>query len=352
MKPSVIYEELISSGKLIEDPDQKKLIIKLDSLQKEVISRSNSWFNKKPVSGLYIFGSVGTGKTQLMDIFFQSLETNKKVRLHFHRFMQNLHDDMNALTNEKDPIKHIIDKLSRETDVLCFDEFFVEDIGDAMMLGRFLIKLFKKGVPLVTTSNIHPDFLYQDGLHRDRFYPTIKSLKDNCQIHHLQSTTDYRLRNLQQEKTQLISGENDTEEILSRHFNSLAQGEIKLNQPIKILGRNINTLRLSEGVVWFRFNDICGGPRSSKDYIEISKEFHSLLISDIPLLKEPQDNEVRRFIALIDECYERKVNLIISSEKTINDIYLGSKLLSIFQRTKSRLEEMKSKDYLSLPHLS
>tara|TARA_Y100000590_G_scaffold128333_1_gene146717 strand:+ start:2879 stop:3937 length:1059 start_codon:yes stop_codon:yes gene_type:complete len=352
LKPSAIYEELISSGKLIEDPEQKELMIKLDSLQKEVISRSNSWFNKKSVRGLYIFGSVGTGKTQLMDIFFQSLETNKKIRLHFHRFMQNLHDDMNALTSQKDPIKYIVEKLSRETNVLCFDEFFVEDIGDAMILSRFLGKLFEEGIPLVTTSNIHPDFLYEDGLHRDRFYPAIEALKDNCQIHRLQSETDYRLRNLQQEKTQLISGEKETDGILSRHFNSLAQGEIKLNQPIEILGRNINALRLSEGVVWFRFSDICGGPRSSKDYIEISKEFHSLLISDIPLLRETQDNEVRRFIALIDECYERKVNLIISSEKTINDIYLGSKLLSIFQRTKSRLEEMKSKDYLSLPHLS
>ena len=312
MKPSQIHEDLVSNKKLIDDSAQKKLLVELDRLQEKVTIRSRSWFTKKPLDGLYIYGSVGSGKTQLMDIFFQSLETSNKVRLHFHRFMQNLHNDMNLMTRQEDPIKRIVEKLARKADVLCFDEFFVEDIGDAMMLARFLDRLFEVGIPLVATSNIHPEFLYEGGLHRDRFYPAIESIKKHCQIYELKTSQDYRLRNLEQEKIQLISGSKETDEILSKHFNSLAQGEIKLAQTIEILGRNINTKKLSQGVAWFYFNEICEGPRSSKDYIEISKEFHTLLISDIPSLTESRENETRRFIALIDECYERKVNLIIS----------------------------------------
>ena len=352
MKPSQIHEDLVSNEKLIDDSAQKKLQVELDRLQEKVTIRSRSWFTKKPLDGLYIYGSVGSGKTQLMDIFFQSLETSNKVRLHFHRFMQNLHNDMNRMTRQEDPIKRIVEKLARKADVLCFDEFFVEDIGDAMMLARFLDRLFEVGIPLVATSNIHPEFLYEGGLHRDRFYPAIESIKKHCQIYELKTSQDYRLRNLEQEKIQLISGSKETDEILSRHFNSLAQGEIKLAQAIEILGRNINTKKISQGVAWFYFNEICEGPRSSKDYIEISKEFHTLLISDIPLLTESKENETRRFIALIDECYERKVNLIISSEKNIKEIYSGSKLLKPIERALSRLEEMKSREFLSLPHLS
>ena len=352
MKPSQIHEDLVSNKKLIDDSAQKKLLVELDRLQEKVTIRSRSWFTKKPLDGLYIYGSVGSGKTQLMDIFFQSLETSNKVRLHFHRFMQNLHNDMNLMTRQEDPIKRIVEKLARKADVLCFDEFFVEDIGDAMMLARFLDRMFEVGIPLVATSNIHPEFLYEGGLHRDRFYPAIESIKKHCQIYELKTSQDYRLRNLEQEKIQLISGSKETDEILSKHFNSLAQGEIKLAQTIEILGRNINTKKLSQGVAWFYFNEICEGPRSSKDYIEISKEFHTLLISDIPSLTESRENETRRFIALIDECYERKVNLIISSEKNIKEIYSGSKLLKPIERALSRLEEMKSREFLSLPHLS
>ena len=352
MKPSLIHEELVSNDKLVDDSAQRELLVELDGLQEKVTARTRSWFNKKPVKGLYIYGSVGSGKTQLMDIFFQSLNTSNKVRLHFHRFMQNLHNDMNRMAKQEDPIKKIVEKLARKADILCFDEFFVEDIGDAMMLARFLDRLFEAGIPLVATSNIHPEFLYEGGLHRDRFYPAIESIKNHCKIYQLKTSQDYRLRNLEQEKIQLISGTKETDEILSKHFNSLAQGEIKLAQTIEILGRNINTKKLSEGVAWFHFNDICEGPRSSKDYIEISKEFHTLLVSDIPLLTESKENETRRFIALIDECYERKVNLIISSEKKIKEIYSGSKLLKPIERALSRLEEMKSREFLSLPHLS
>ena len=352
LKPSEIYEDLVSGEELINDSAQKKLLVELDGLHNRVTSRSRSWFNKKPLKGLYIYGTVGTGKTQLMDIFFKSLDFNNKTRLHFHRFMQKLHEDMNNHAKQEDPIKTVVEKLSRKTDILCFDEFFVEDIGDAMMLARFLDQLFKIGIPLIATSNIHPEKLYEDGLHRDRFYPAIDALKNHCKIYLLETSQDYRLRNLEQEKIQLISGTKEVEEILSKHFNSLAQGKVMYSQSIEILGRSIDTIRLSQGVAWFSFKNICDGPRSSKDYIEISKEFHTLLVSDIPILSKSKENETRRFIALVDECYERKVNLIISSEKKIKEIYSGSKLLKQIQRTLSRLEEMKSREFLSLPHLS
>ncbi len=352
LKPSEIYEDLVSTEELINDSAQKKLLVELDGLRNRVTSRSRSWFNKKPLKGLYIYGTVGTGKTQLMDIFFKSLDFNNKTSLHFHRFMQKLHEDMNNHAKQEDPIKTVVEKLSRKTDILCFDEFFVEDIGDAMMLARFLDQLFKIGIPLIATSNIHPEKLYEDGLHRDRFYPAIDALKNHCKIYLLETSQDYRLRNLEQEKIQLISGTKEVEEILSKHFNSLAQGKVMYSQSIEILGRSIDTIRLSQGVAWFSFKNICDGPRSSKDYIEISKEFHTLLVSDIPFLSKSKENETRRFIALVDECYERKVNLIISSEKKIKEIYSGSKLLKPIQRTLSRLEEMKSREFLSLPHLS
>lgn len=352
LKPSEIYEDLVSTEELINDSAQKKLLVELDGLRNRVTSRSRSWFNKKPLKGLYIYGTVGTGKTQLMDIFFKSLDFNNKTRLHFHRFMQKLHEDMNNHAKQEDPIKTVVEKLSRKTDILCFDEFFVEDIGDAMMLARFLDQLFKIGIPLIATSNIHPERLYEEGLHRDRFYPAIDALKNHCKIYLLEASQDYRLRNLEQEKIQLISGTKEVEEILSKHFNSLAQGKVMYSQSIEILGRSIDTIRLSQGVAWFSFKNICDGPRSSKDYIEISKEFHTLLVSDIPVLSKSKENETRRFIALVDECYERKVNLIISSEKKIKEIYSGSKLLKPIQRTLSRLEEMKSREFLSLPHLS
>lgn len=253
LKPSEIYEDLVSTEELINDSAQKKLLVELDGLRNRVTSRSRSWFNKKPLKGLYIYGTVGTGKTQLMDIFFKSLDFNNKTRLHFHRFMQKLHEDMNNHAKQEDPIKTVVEKLSRKTDILCFDEFFVEDIGDAMMLARFLDQLFKIGIPLIATSNIHPERLYEEGLHRDRFYPAIDALKNHCKVYLLEASQDYRLRNLEQEKIQLISGTKEVEEILSKHFNSLAQGKVKHSQSIEILGRSIDTIRLSQGVAWFSF---------------------------------------------------------------------------------------------------
>ncbi len=350
MKPSQIFESLIKEDKLLLDSKQRELVLFLDRIQTKVDKRSKSWFKNPKIKGLYLHGKVGRGKTQIMDIFFESIQSEKKERLHFHRFMQRLHNDLSRLSNVSDPINKAVDEISKNCEILCFDEFLVEDIGDAMILGRFLEKLFEKKIVLITTSNTKPDELYKDGLHRARFLPVIDLIKKNCHIYELKSLQDYRLRSLEKKEIYLQSNSKDSTEALKSYFYELAQGNISEKTYISILGRDINVEMLSEGTAWFGFSDICGGPRSSKDYIELSKEFHTLIISDIPNL-ENRDDEARRFIALIDECYERNVNLIISSEKLIEEIYKGSKLEDPFKRTVSRLEEMRSRDYLAKPHL-
>ena len=350
MKPSQIFESLIKENKLLLDSKQRELVFFLDGIQKQIDKRSKSWFKNPRIKGLYLHGKVGRGKTQIMDIFFESIQSKKKERLHFHRFMQKLHNDLSRFSNVSDPIGKAVDEISKNCEVLCFDEFLVEDIGDAMILGRFLEKLFEKKIVLITTSNTKPDELYKDGLHRARFMPVIDLIKRNCHVYKLNSLQDYRLRSLEKKEIYLQSNSKDSTEALKSYFYELAQGNISEKTYISILGRDINVEMLSEGTAWFGFYDICGGPRSSKDYIELTKEFHTLIISDIPNL-ENKDDEARRFIALIDECYERNVNLIISSEKLIAEIYKGSKLEDPFKRTLSRLEEMRSRDYLAKPHL-
>ena len=351
MKPSNLYSKLIEDGQLSFDQEQAKLLEKLDQLSKDLKKRSKSWFSQKKIRGLYIKGEVGRGKTQMMDIFFETLDIEKKKRVHFHRFMKILHDDLDKIAAQKDPLKKVAKDIAAETEVLCFDEFYVEDIGDAMLLGRFINELFENKVTLVTTSNTHPDNLYKDGLHRARFLPAIDSINQNCEVYELNSAQDYRLRTLEQLEIFIIGKEDGGIKELESNFIELTNGEFEEGKNIKILGRKIKTIKLSKGSLWVSFKEICEGPRSAKDYIEVCSEFHTLFVSDIPLMKGDNDDSARRFIALIDECYERNVNLILSMKSELNEIYSGERLKEPFKRTVSRLEEMRSKEYLSRPHL-
>ena len=287
----------------------------------------------------------------MMDIFFETLNIQEKKRVHFHRFMKILHDDLDKISAQKDPLKKVAKDISKKTKVLCFDEFYVEDIGDAMLLGRFINELFENKVTLITTSNTHPDNLYRDGLHRSRFLPAIKSIKENCEIYELNSAQDYRLRTLEQLEIFIIGKGNQGIKELESNFTELTNGEFQDGQKIKILGREIDTIKLAQGSLWVSFKEICEGPRSAKDYIEICSEFHTLFVSNVPIMKGSNDDSARRFIALVDECYERNVNLILSMETELEQIYSGERLLEPFKRTISRLEEMRSKEYLSRPHL-
>ena len=351
MKPSELYLNLIDDGQLSFDKEQAKLLEKFNHLNESLTKRSKSWFGQKKIKGLYIRGEVGRGKTQMMDIFFETLNIQEKKRVHFHRFMKILHDDLDKISAQKDPLKKVAKEISKKTKVLCFDEFYVEDIGDAMLLGRFINELFENKVTLITTSNTHPDNLYRDGLHRSRFLPAIKSIKENCEIYELNSAQDYRLRTLEQLEIFIIGkGDQEIKELES-NFIELTNGEFQDGQKIKILGREINTIKLAQGSLWVSFKEICEGPRSAKDYIEICSEFHTLFVSNVPIMKGSNDDSARRFIALVDECYERNVNLILSMETELEQIYSGERLLEPFKRTISRLEEMRSKEYLSRPHL-
>ena len=351
MKPSELYLNLIDDGQLSFDKEQAKLLEKFNHLNESLTKRSKSWFGQKKIKGLYIRGEVGRGKTQMMDIFFETLNIQEKKRVHFHRFMKILHDDLDKISAQKDPLKKVAKEISKKTKVLCFDEFYVEDIGDAMLLGRFINELFENKVTLITTSNTHPDNLYRDGLHRSRFLPAIKSIKENCEIYELNSAQDYRLRTLEQLEIFIIGKGDQGIKELESNFTELTNGEFQDGQKIKILGREINTIKLAQGSLWVSFKEICEGPRSAKDYIEVCSEFHSLFVSNVPIMKGSNDDSARRFIALVDECYERNVNLILSMETELEQIYSGERLLEPFKRTISRLEEMRSKEYLSRPHL-
>ena len=343
--------EMVDSGHLSFDEKQLDLLKKLDEIAEGITSNSKSWFSNKTTKGLYIRGDVGRGKTQIMDIFFENLDIKKKKRLHFHRFMKGLHEDLEKLSGQEDPLQVAAKEISKSTDILCFDEFYVEDIGDAMLLGRFITKLFENEVTLIATSNTHPDHLYENGLHRDRFVPAIESLKENCEIYELDSLQDYRLRTLEQLEIFIISKDDVNKEKISKSFSDLTGNNYKENGEVEILGRKIKTLKKAKGSVWFDFKELCEGPRSAKDYIEICTEFHTIFVSDIPIFTTDNEDSARRFIALIDECYERKVNLILSLEVALEDLYKGKKLTGPYKRTLSRLVEMRSREYLSKPHL-
>ncbi len=307
---------------------------------------------KTPELGLYLWGGVGRGKTYLMDIFYESLPFEKKMRVHFHRFMRRVHRELTTLDNQKNPLDIVAKRLADDAKIICFDEFFVSDITDAMILAALLEALFKNGVAFVATSNIVPNDLYRDGLQRVRFLPAIDLLNKHTEVINVDGGTDYRLRVLEQAELYHWPLDEFADTSLTASFQSLVPDIYKIikDTAINIEGRAIQARFLCEDVVWFDFMALCDGPRSQNDYIVIATEFHQVLISDIPELAEYQEDHARRFINLVDEFYDRSVKLIISAEKSIHELYSGRRLTFEFERTQSRLLEMQSHDYLSRPH--
>jgi cell division protein ZapE len=307
--------------------------------------------NRKPVRGAYLCGDVGRGKTFLMDLFFESLPFPDKTRFHFHRFMYHVHCELKTLKNRQDPLDIVAENLAARARVICFDEFFVADIADAMLLGKLLDALFRRGVTLVATSNVPPDDLYHDGLQRKQFLPAIDLIKAHTEFLSIDGDTDYRLRVL--EKAEIYHSPLDTaaNENLEDYFRQIAPEAGSTGQIMEILGRDIRTVRRADGIAWFAFTDLCDGPRSQDDYIEIARSFQTIILSEVPGLDSQKENQARRFIALIDEFYDRRVSLIISAEQPIESLYAGTRLVNEFARTRSRLREMQSNDYLASPHL-
>ena len=303
-----------------------------------------------PERGLYIWGGVGRGKTHLVDTFYDSLALERKLRVHFHRFMQRVHAALTQHSGAKNPLEVVADDIADEALVLCFDEFFVSDIGDAMILGGLIDALFRRGVTLVATSNIPPQELYRDGLQRSRFLPAIALLEQYLTVTHLEAATDYRFRTLQRADLWHVPHDRTAAEALSAYFSSLTGREASDPRSVDINKRPLTLLADAPGVAWATFSTLCEEPRSAVDYVEMAREYHTVLIEQIPLLDRDKEDAARRFINLVDEFYDRNVKLIATGAQAPEALYDGSRLRFEFDRTVSRLQEMRTEEYLKAEH--
>ncbi len=357
------YEQHLVRHGHVRDPSQLHVVELLADLQQRLLASpppkkglakllSRERNSAPGVTGLYLWGGVGRGKTFLMDLFFETLALQSKRRVHFHRIMKDVHERLGALDDIEDPLVKVARDMAAEARVLCFDEFFVSDIGDAMILGRLLHGLFERGVTLVTTSNTRPDDLYRDGLQRQRFIPAIEALNRHTQVVELTGDTDYRLKLLQQAGTYLTPDDDSARTTLRDFFRESASSQVQDDHEILINGRKLRTHHCAKGIAWFDFTDLCDGPRSQADYIEIARWYPTIIVSGVPELDELQENQARRFVALVDEFYDRRVKLIVSAERPADELYTGKRLRFEFERTASRLIEMQSLEYLHLPHLA
>ncbi|MBB66435.1 MAG: cell division protein ZapE [Rickettsiales bacterium] len=364
MTPWEKYQADLTSPEFQYDAAQENAVKELQRLFDELTQpeKKHTWrvklksaFGKGQknagIQGIYFYGGVGRGKTYLVDTFFDCLPFENKMRVHFHRFMHRIHDELKQLTNAQDPLKNIAAKLAKETKVICFDEFFVSDITDAMILGTLMEELFGYGIVLVATSNIVPDDLYKNGLQRARFLPAIELINQNTRVINVDSGVDYRLRTLEQAEIYHYPLDGEAIKNLHGYFAQLAPEAGSENETIEVNNRQIDTLRDADGVLMIEFNALCGGPRSQSDYIELSRCYHSVLLANVKVMGQHNDDVARRFIAMVDEFYERHVKLIISAEVAMENLY-GEGLLNFeFRRCLSRLSEMQSHEYLATEHL-
>ncbi|MEQ8289602.1 MAG: cell division protein ZapE [Gammaproteobacteria bacterium] len=358
------YKQDLQDDNFSPDPAQKKAVLLMQRLFEELTSgqtRSPSLVAKlsgllgknhqQNIKGLYFWGGVGRGKTYLVDCFFDCLPIKEKMRIHFHRFMQNVHRELKQLNHVESPLQLVADKLAQQTRVLCFDEFHVSDITDAMLLGGLLQALFDRGVVLVTTSNQPPDELYKGGLQRERFLPAIALLKQHTRVMNLDSGIDYRLRFLDQAEIYHTPLDADGDRMLAENFSHMSPDAGQANMLIEIEGRDIQTVQCGDGVAWFDFKALCDGPRGPADYIEIARQFQTVLLANIPVMSDMENDMAKRFITLVDEFYDRHVKLIATAAAEPTALYNGNRLAHEFERTVSRLQEMRTHDYLAREHL-
>lgn len=371
LSPASRYQQALAEGCYQPDDVQREAITRLEAIYHELTNKNSACpeggglmakfgklFGKsavpassEPVRGLYMWGGVGRGKTWLMDMFFQSLPGRRKMRLHFHRFMLRVHEELTQLQGHSDPLEIVADGFKAETDILCFDEFFVSDITDAMLLGTLMKALFARGITLVATSNIPPDELYRNGLQRPRFMPAIEAIKRHCDVMNVDAGIDYRLRTLTQAHLWLAPLDEATSQQMERLYTALA-GTPRQGEPaLEINHRPFATLGMANQTLAVDYKTLCVDARSQHDYIALSRLFHTVMLFNVPVMTVMNENEARRFIALVDEFYERHVKLVVSAQAPLFDIYQGERLKFEFQRCLSRLQEMQSEEYLHLPHM-
>lgn len=360
------YEAKVASGALSEDPAQAEAAGLLDDLARRLAEQPKpGLFSKpKPVRGVYLWGGVGRGKSMLMDLFFGEAVTRPKRRVHFHEFMAQVHERLGIwrkMTDAEkkrspwrvksagdDPIPPVAKQIAAEARLLCFDEFQVTQIADAMILGRLFDQLFQRGVTVVATSNRHPDELYKDGINRQLFLPFIKELKDRCAVLELVSARDYRLDRLVEAPVWYAPLNGASAAALDRAWDRLTLGAEPQHCVLTVKGRKLEVSREAAGVARFTFEELCARPLGPIDYLAIAGTFHTLILEGIPLLSPDKRNEAMRFISLIDALYEAKVKLVASAQAEPGALYPEGDGAFEFERTASRLFEMRSKDYLSL----
>ena len=355
MSPAQKYRQHLAAGHLAEDEAQRRAVALLDDVFQRVEQRRPRGLLKfwrragEPERGLYLWGGVGRGKTMLMDLFHDCLSVDG-LRMHFHRFMRRVHEDLHAWQGTSDPLRYVADGFAERARVLCFDEFFVADIGDAMILGELLKNLFDRGVTLVATANVEPGLLYENGLQRRRFLPAIAALEKHTVVHRLGGRLDHRLRALERAEIYHAPLDDEAERSLAASFSALAPGQSRAWVDLDVNGRKIRARQLADDVAWFEFAELCEGPRSPHDYIELARCHTSVLMSNVKRFSAAEEDAARRFISLVDEFYDRNVKLIVSAEVSIDALYGGEQLRREFERTASRLVEMQSRAYLARSH--
>ena len=363
MTPLASYRAYLKNNGFSADPGQAAAARQLDAVYHACVKRRSRRFgllsrllgragNCDPARGLYLWGGVGRGKTFLMDMFYDTLPLPNKLRLHFHRFMQRVHDDLHSLGAGPDPIPEVGRRFAAQAQVLCLDEMHINDITDAMIMGSLLAALFDHGVTVVTTANTPPSDLYKNGLQRERFLPAIAQMEQHLRIVELDSPTDYRLRKLAQAQVYHCPLGAAADTGLAANYRAA----IAVNHPkpdnILINKRRIPVVKWTDGVAWFDFDILCTAPRSQSDYIEIARYFHTVLLQNIPVLSDAQADQTRRLIHAVDTFYDANVKLLISAAAPPQTLYHGERLQFEFQRTVSRLIEMQSQQYLARPHLA
>lgn len=357
MSVRATYEAELQQRGYATDPAQQRAIAALERCATEWATykqrRSNAlkkMFVKPEIPrGVYMFGGVGRGKSFLMDCFFNAVPIRRKTRLHFHEFMREVHRELRELQGTVNPLDELGRRIAQRYKLICFDEFHVADVTDAMILHRLLDALFKAGVGFVTTSNFHPDGLYPNGLHRDRILPAIELLKQKLEVLNVDNGTDYRQRTLTHIELYHCPLGEQADAALEKTFSEVAEAHDE-NPVMQIESREIRAVRRAGGVIWFDFRTLCGGPRSQNDYLEIASQFHTLLLSNVPQMAVRQASEARRFTWLIDVLYDRRVKLVMSAAVPPEQLYLEGPMSHEFPRTVSRLGEMQSAEYLALEH--
>lgn len=355
--PSQAYAQGVARGDWQDDPAQHAALHELDRIHQVLLETAETgwreklsfWKKPEPVRGLYLWGGVGRGKTFLVDLFYDGLPIQQKYRTHFHRFMRGIHERLREHAGQSDPLAKIVEEWRDELRVLVLDEFFVTDIGDAMLLGRLLERMFAEGVSLVTTSNTAPRNLYPHGLQRESFLPAIALLQEYCVTVHAEGEEDYRLRALTRSPVYRTPLDASSDGWLGARWGELS-GLAEKRGNIEIESRRIPVRGRGKSIVWFDFAALCEGPRGTSDYIEVAREFNTVLLGGIPAFDRGNEDAARRFVNLVDELYDRHVNLVCTATTLPTDLYSGTRLQGAFERTASRLIEMQSAEYLASQH--